>query len=274
MIAEFYPKLWGKEFGNNPIENNQLTTAARNWIECFKGLTTRTIKTAFNNLCLKHPTFPPTAMEFRNLCLTLDNEEIVDELLCRIEEGDSYRFTNKAAFNFWMKYSFNLLNGNKYEIPKLVNQNIRMLDPDSMFELPDYNLKAIPEKPEPTSNLATEKEIVIFQSHMRDAIYEHDHELFRSGKLQDASNRTLNREPEADLPPVMKKIFSRQGTLDLIKIYKKTNGELPNVIVKPKFTVGNKVITTTTEYKKKRGRYLDKYKTAVRALLIAEGVLT
>jgi hypothetical protein len=141
-----YPYTWEKVSGNDPVNKttNELTAVALDWVAQLKGIKKSEIKTGINALSNREEKrFPPNAMEFRELCIGSDNEKVLDEVLCRLQQGDSFEWQNQLAFNFWNRYSFDLLHGDKNEIPKLIKQNLKMIDKSSMFPLPDYTQKAI-----------------------------------------------------------------------------------------------------------------------------------
>jgi len=147
MITK-YGNAWKSEYFEAPFKNGQLTILASEWSRELTGLTKNEVTNGINQLSERQEKrFPPNAMEFKELCVGNDYEIVMDQVLDRIDYGDNYEFTSKLAFNFWIKYAFDLKNGKKYDIPRLIKQNIKFVKNKKMYELPDYELHRL-KKPE------------------------------------------------------------------------------------------------------------------------------
>lgn len=142
-----YNELWTSRNGDSPYNDNSLTAQGSEWSDQLKGLKRIEIEKGFNNLTdSDFIKYPPNAMSFRDLCGDNDYEDVLGAIMARIRDGDSYNFTNRLAFSFWSRYSFELLGGTSAQVPKLVKQNLKMLDKGTLLELPDYSIKQIEEK--------------------------------------------------------------------------------------------------------------------------------
>lgn len=207
MITKYYPKLWASSNGENPIIDGVLTNHAENWIDCFSGLTKKIIKSTYEKLFIDYPTFPPTPMEFKNLCVSDDFDDVLDAIMCRLQDGDSYEWTNQLAFTFWTKYSFDLRNMKNYEVPKLIKQNLRMFDKLSLVSLPDYKALALTSDLKPKHD-PTLRDRIIFQKNMSNSINRVNPKLW------------LNPKSTKTPPKKMLDIFSKTGTMKLMQKFK------------------------------------------------------
>lgn len=259
IMSTKFPNTWKATYSDSPFNSGLLTSLAAEWSNQLTGLSNIEIKQGIDNLSnRKEKRFPPNSMEFKDLCVVSDYENVLEEIVRRLQDGEQYKFSNQLAFNFWIKYSYDLLNCKMHIVPKLIKQNLKIIDKSSMFELPDYSVKAIEKTLEPINNIATKNERRIFQSYMCSVITTTAPHLFISDKLQDISERELNREPQQDLPQLMKKIFSKSGTLHLIEKFKNKNYQIPDKPIEPNFFEKN-----TIEYKSKFLNYQASFKNVI-----------
>jgi hypothetical protein len=84
-------------------------------------------------------------MEFKDLCTGSEYEKTLDSIMTRLQDGDSYEWENKLAFNLWCKWSYDYKNASNYQLPVLIKQHLNMIDRSSLIPLPDYAIKAIQE---------------------------------------------------------------------------------------------------------------------------------
>ena len=143
MIVK-YNELWISRSGEFPYKNKNLTAQGSEWSDQLKGLKRNDIEQGFKKLTdSDYIKYPPNAMSFRDLCTENDQEGVLDAIMCKLQEGAGYQWTNQLAFNFWTRYSFDLLSMKNYEVPRLVKQNIRLFDKNSLVPIPDYTVKAL-----------------------------------------------------------------------------------------------------------------------------------
>jgi hypothetical protein len=141
-----YPYTWEKVCKNDPIDpvTNKLTAVALDWVAQLKGIKKSEIKTGINALSNREEKrFPPNAMEFRELCIGSDNEKVLDEVLCRLQQGDSFEWQNQLAFNLWCRSAFDYKLANRQELKKLITRDLSALNPKDMVSLPDYTKEAL-----------------------------------------------------------------------------------------------------------------------------------
>ena len=249
-----YPSTWKRDYFASPYNQNKLTRKAQEWSDQITGLTPLELRQGIDALTNREEkVWPPNAMEFKELCLGNELENVLDEIITRLQDGDNYQWTDQLAFNVFIPVSGDFKNSTMANVPKLVKHRLRMIDKSSMFPLPDYTVKAI-EKPTPVYNSKLEPEHTrrIFQSHMFSAITKTKPELFEQTQEMKTS-KYKSSDIDADLPPLMNKIFSDIGTSDLIRKYKEKGYIMPDAPIKPDFMSFSK-----TEWNVKFRNYKEK----------------
>lgn len=219
VMATKFPNTWKATYSDSPFNSGLITSLASEWANQLTGLTNLEIKSGIDNLSNRaEKRFPPNAMEFKDLCTGNDFEEVLESVMCRMEDGDSYEFTSKLAFNFWKKYSFDLSTMNNFDVARLVKQNIKFFDKDSLAPLPDYTIKALTDDLKPKYD-PTLRERIIFQKNMSNSITRNNPSLWLSDE-KTLRGENVNQESMPAIPPLMKKIFSRDGSLNLMAKFK------------------------------------------------------
>lgn len=149
MIERKYKNTWISEYGKNPMVNNVLTNHAQNWIDCFKGLSKNQIKSAYDLLYVDFPTFPPSPMEFKNICVNREWDEVLEDITLKLQDISGHKWTNQLAFNAWHCFAYNpSLNQSRATIVKECKRIYQLLDKSALFSLPNYETKAIEQKTE------------------------------------------------------------------------------------------------------------------------------
>jgi len=270
MIGKF-SKKWTNEYFDTPLSNTgQLTKIATSWSDELKGLIPSQIKSGVEALSTrKEKVWPPTPMEFKELCIGSEFDDVLDCVMIRLQEGVSYRWTNKLAFNIWAGASSDFQSMDFNRVPQLVKRRLSMIDRKSMFELPNYAAMSIEQKPPTPEMIASKQQRIIFQSHMYAAILNNQPTLFECFVLEPMTKRKLNREPRLDIPPIMHKIFSKSGTIELMKKFNESKRVMPEAPIKPKLIEFSK-----TEWHVKFRYYKTIAIEAVAGLLRDEGILS
>lgn len=260
-MSAIYP-AWNNIVGLHPYvlddqgePTTELSAKGAVWSQELANLTGEQIKQGLANLKNRsEKSFPPTVFEFVELCTGNDYEDVLDAIMCRLQEGESYKFTNQLAFNFWQRYSFDLNTGNYYNVPKLIKQNLDYIDKSSMFPLPDYSVKSLEQKkPVQKAVRYNRKKRKAFQSHMFACI---------------AINKPLDYDKKK-----IDKAFSAPGTCDLIDKFKEQGLEMPTRPAKQAWQAG-KEKTNKLVHKTKLDKYTQAIKTVFYNFCQQEGLLS
>jgi len=273
-MSALYP-AWDSMVGLHPyvLDENKKPTSELNskgqaWSNELADLTGDELKHGFDSLKTRaEKSFPPSVLEFKDLCTGNEYENVLDEIITRLQDGDTYQWTNQLAFNVFMPVSGDFKTALMGNVPKLVKHRLKMIDRDSMFPLPDYSKPAI-EKPKTQKGIAPEQQRQIFQSHMFSAINNHSPQLFEQPENQ-KSNRFVSADQNDKLSPLMKKIFSAQGTTELINKFKASDYIIPDKPLKPDFLRFSK-----KDWSLKYRNYKQKAIEAFTNFLVEQGVLS
>ena len=79
-MVNLYLYKWDTPMGKC-IENGKLTGAAKTWQRALRGVTPKMLSTGFYRLKDKYPSWPPTAFEFKFLCLASHDVPTTDEIV-------------------------------------------------------------------------------------------------------------------------------------------------------------------------------------------------
>jgi len=147
MIVKF-PNTWISSFEKTPFdEDGKLTPGACEWSSQLSTLTPTEIKKGIDNLLNREEKrFPPNAMEFKDLCLGNEYENALNAIICRLQIGQVYEWTDQTAFNIWMDNSHRFLQLHEKAVPKMVKLCLIGLDRDKLNPLPDYTINQITEQ--------------------------------------------------------------------------------------------------------------------------------
>jgi len=240
-MSALYP-AWNSMIGLHPyvLDENKKPTSELNskgqaWSHELADLTGDELKTGFDALKDRsEKSFPPSVFEFKELCLGNELENVLDEIITRLQDGDNYQWINQLAYNVFMPVSADFKISNMANVPKLVKHRLRMIDKDSMFPLPDYTVKAIDKPVQENTGLAPLWQRSAFQSHMYSAIFYHKPELFDEPE-NSINNKYISNNPDDKLSPLMRKIFSPDGTTELINKFNASGYIMPDKPIKPDF---------------------------------------
>jgi hypothetical protein len=143
-----YPNTWKATYFESPLDQSgNITTIAAEWVLQLTGLSNMEIKQGIDNLANRdNKAFPPNAMEFKDLCVGSEYESALNAIICRLQIGQVYEWTDKTAFNIWMVNSSSFLNSNITRVPNLVKTGLMALDKENLNPLPVYQVKQITEE--------------------------------------------------------------------------------------------------------------------------------
>lgn len=210
--------LWPKYYGGSAIaESGGLTPKAKIWQVELSGYTQQQITQAFEPMKVKYKTFPPNAMEFKTLVSGEDFDSVLDEILDYINrpENDGFEWQSQLAFNVYhaMRYSKQEALTNEQLVMRCRNA-FKAVDRSAMFPIRNKEPKQLPP---PIEDDEWTKSKRAFHSLLTQGLFRIDPGLFITDKLQPISSRQANREPQRDLPPLMKKLFNPVNAMGLMK---------------------------------------------------------
>ena len=264
-----YPSTWKRDYFASPYNQNKLTRKAQEWSDQITGLTPLELRQGIDALSNREEkVWPPNAMEFKELCQGNELENVLDEIITRLQDGDSYQWINQLAYNIFMPVSSDFKNSTMANVPKLVKHRLRMIDKNSMFPLPDYTIKAIDKPVQENTGLAPLWQRSAFQSHMYSAIFYHKPELFNEPE-DGINNKYISNNPDDKLSPLMRKIFSPDGTTELINKFNASGYIMPDKPIKPDFKT-----FSHDEWKVKFKSYKSKAIEAVTNFLHDQGLMS
>ena len=261
--------VWVDEDGVSAvkIEDGVLTPTAAEWSGQLANVSPDDIKKGIDALTMKYREFPPNAMSFKDLCIGSEWDEVLDEIFCKLQDS-SHAWKNQIAFNVWYFFGYNpSLNQTMETIAKKCKEIYERMDITSMFPLPDTSVKELEKPVEPVISTSVKKEKRVFQSYLMQVITDTKPELFECDEIQSASQREFNREPMHNLPPLMKKLFSHDGSIELMNKFKSKGYIMPDAPVKPDFFTKD-----DGSYQTKFKQYSEKVKQAITNFLHEEGV--
>ena len=145
VMSVKFPTTWESAYNLSPFDpKGNLTPVACEWSTQLASLSNEEIKTGLDALQFRNEKrFPPNAMEFRDLCVGNEFDTVLEQIITRLQVGESYRFTDKLAFNVWMSVSYDALKAKTNDVPAMCKRVISMIDRNSLFDLPDYSIKQI-----------------------------------------------------------------------------------------------------------------------------------